>query len=252
MHLTYNALIVIDYNKFGLLRSKVVWFGEELPSPKGYHFVNCFYYPNDVPFHYPYTKLQESTVRIDLTKSLEDLFRQIHKRRRQKIRRGYKEEINIRHQIGSRNLLKEFCSLFNKFRVPQGNNPLNFNWLLINLCSNIILFWGEYHGRILFMELIVHDGCTAYRFYNVRDETVKCPASTYVGGVLLWEIICHLKRCGCKILDLGGSNFFKKSFGGEIATTYTYHVAISPIAKSFMKGKEIYFSLIKKIYCKAK
>jgi serine/alanine adding enzyme len=245
-------MIDIDYNKFGLLRSRMVWFGEELPSPEGYHFVSCFNYLNELSFHHPYTKLQESTILIDLTKGEGDLFSQIHKRRRQKIRRGYKEEINIRHQIGSRNMLKEFCTLYNKFRIPKGNNPINFNWLLRYLCSNIILFWGEYNGQILFMELIVQDECTAYRFYNVRNETVKCPASTYVGGVLLWEIICHLKKLGCQILDLGGSNFFKNSFGGEIATTYRYDVAVSPIAKSFMKGKEIYFSLLKKIYCKSK
>ncbi len=219
----------------------------KLPSLEKYHFISCFNYLNDIPIHYQFRKLQESTVRIDLTKDVDSIFGQIHNRRRQKIRRGYKEEINIVHQIGSINLLKEFCSIYNKFRVSKGNNHINFNWLLKYLCSNIIVFWVEHHGQILVMELIVHDECTAYRLYNVRNETVKCPASTYAGGVLLWEIITYFKRCGCQVLDLGGSNYFKNSFGGEIATTFTYHAAVSPIAKLLMKGKPIYLSLLKKI-----
>jgi hypothetical protein len=245
-------MINIDYIKFGLLRSRMVWFGEELPTSKGYHFVSCYSYLADIPDHFPFTQFQEETVRIDLTKDMDGLFKQIHKRRRQKIRRGYKEDIEIKYQTGGKEIFKEFYSLHSKYRIHRGNDPVSLNNLLLPLSKYITVFTGHSHGQTLISEIIIHDGNIAYRFANARNERLIGPASTYIGGVLLWEVIMYFKRCGYQIIDLGGSNLFKRSFGGEIVTNYNYSLAISGIAKALIKVKPVYYSLLKQIYRRRK
>jgi hypothetical protein len=187
-------VIDISYNKLGILKSRMIWFGEELPSTDGYHFVKCYEYFNDLPCSPPYTKIEEPTFIIDLTKDVDYLFRRVDKRRRQKIRRGYKENVVIDSNTCNKKLLSEFVSLFNKYRINRrGYGPLVLNWTILPLGENIILFRGRHAGQTLIMELIVHDGYIARRFESVRNEALNCPASTYIGGVL-WEIILHLKN----------------------------------------------------------
>lgn len=240
-------MIEIDYKKTGFLKSKMVWFGNKLPPTKGYHFISCYNFLHDLSFNYPYIKLQESSIVIDLTKDLDKLYGEIYKRRRWNIRRGYKEDIRINIHNGSKLILKEFRYLYNKYRVPRGYNPILLNWLLMPLKDNILVFQGKHQGRNLIMETIVHDGRIARRLDSIRDESIKCFASNYVGGVMLWEMIQYLKKYGCEIFDLGGVSDYRLSFGGERVTTYTYKAGVSPLAKILLKGVPIYSLLAKEV-----
>jgi hypothetical protein len=241
-------MIELDYKKNGFLKSKMIWFGNKLPPTKGYHFISCYNFLDDLPFYYPYIKLQERSIIIDLTKDLDKLYGQIYKRRRWNIRRGYKEDIRIDVNIGSKLIFEEFRYLYNKYRVPKGYNPVLLNWLLLPLKNNILVFQGSHQGRILIMETVVHDGNVAKRLDSIRDESIKCFASNYVGGVMMWEMINYLKEYGCQIFDLGGVSDYRLSFGGERVTTYTYKAGVSYLAKILLKGVPIYSFLSIKGY----
>ena len=239
-------MIDIDFKLFGLLKSREVWYGKELPSVKGYHFIHCKNFFVDILFHHPFEKISQPTVLIDLTKDLDDLFGEIYKRRRQKIRRGFKEDIQIVHQPCSKRLLKESFSLFNKYRVPL-NDPVSCSQLL-HLANNITIFSGYHHGQLLVREIIIHDGLVAYRHMNIINGAIKNPATTYIGGVLIWELIVYFKKLGYHFLDLSaGLNPFKLSFGGEITLVHSYFADVSPLAKTLRQLRSIFNTISKKI-----
>jgi hypothetical protein len=237
-----TKMIDIDYMQFGLLKSKMVWFTEQLPSTKGYHYMSCKCCYNKVPYHHPFSQREIPTVLIDLSLDTSRLFEDIHSKRRQKIRRAYKEKVSIVPQELTRDLLKEFVDLYRKFQVPKGNY-FTSPWIIKGLKKNVKVFKGMHYDQVLIMDLVLHDGCTAHRWMRVRNEAIKSQASTYIGGTIVWEIIQHFKKKDYQILDLGGQNHYLRSFGGGVVPSYSYIAILSLAAKAIFMGKPIFSRL---------
>jgi len=235
-------MIDIDYKQLGLFRSKMVWFAEQLPSINGYHSIKCLCCYRKISYHFPFSQYKHHTTLIDLSLDTNRLFEQIRPKRRQKIKRAYKEEIKFKQQNLNYNLLKEFVNLYRKFQVPIGNY-LTSPWSIKALQDNIKVFKGIQNDQTLIMDLVIHDGCTAYRWMRARNKAIKSEASTYIGGALIWEIIQYFKRNSYQTLDLGGHNYFKCTFGGDIVPVYNYSAILSPILKLIIKGKPFFSRL---------
>jgi hypothetical protein len=113
-------MIDIDYKQLGFLKSKAVWFAEQLPAIKGYHIIYCYSCCSKLSCHYRFAQETSDTVLIDLSLDADKLFGLVLPRRRQRIRRAYKEKIQITHHVFDRNLIDEFTYLYRKFQVPRG------------------------------------------------------------------------------------------------------------------------------------
>ena len=188
--------------------------------------------------HLPFSQYKFHTILIDLSLDSNRLFGKISPKRRQKIRSAYKERIKIKQEKLNDNLLKEFVYLYRKYQVVKGNYLIS-PWSIKALQDNLKIFKGIHDNKTLVMDIVLHDGCTAYRWMRARNEAIESKASTYIGGALIWEMIQYFKRNGYQTLDLGGHNYFKRTFGGDMVPFYNYQSILSPIPKLIIKGKPI-------------
>jgi len=240
-------LIEIDYKRWGILRSKLVFFGDDLPTTEGYHFViveNCF---SKLTYHPFFILREKNNIIIDLTKEIEVLFNQMTKMRRRVIKDGLKMDYQITHQEARLDLLREFKNLYNRFIPGKGATPIVSLNHFKALLPYMTIFQGKYEDRTLEIVLLVHDGQTVKDFYNVRDESLKgSKVLNCIGSVLHWEILMYFKTLGYRTFDLGGVvpsrpaiQDYKLSFGGKVIPTYSYEAALTPMAKIIGKIQQI-------------
>jgi lipid II:glycine glycyltransferase (peptidoglycan interpeptide bridge formation enzyme) len=253
-------MVELDYRRYGLLRSKLVYFAEHLPSVDGYHFVSCRNCYKLLPYHYPYKHEQRYTILLDLVQDSEKLFSQIHRKRRQKIKVGQKIGYQFSFQRPTLELLKNFRQLYNKFIAPKGAGPLVNFGTLADLLPFMTLVTASFKDQILMMLFIISDGYTATAHIGARNEASPYQQEMYyLGSVVQWEILLYLKNRGIHVYDLGGIALspnsptagiaqFKLSFGGEVAPIYSYEAAFSNLAKAFLAGAETGYSFIRRFF----
>jgi hypothetical protein len=252
-------MIELDYRRYGLLRSKLVYFAEQLPSVEGYHFVSCRNCYKQLPDNFPYEHEQRYTILFDLAQDSDKLFRRIHRKRQSIIKKGLKIGFQLSFQKPTLEILKEFRQIFNKFIVPKGANPLiNFGTLL-DLMPFMTIARGKFADQTLMMLLIISDGHTAAIHLGARHEASAYPEEIYyLGSVMHWEIIVYCKNCGLQALDFGGIfgpdaqtdgiRQHKLSFGGEVVPIHYYEAAVTNLAKACLAGVETGYSAIRRFF----
>ncbi|OGR05207.1 MAG: hypothetical protein A3K23_01070 [Desulfobacca sp. RBG_16_58_9] len=151
--------------------------------------------------------------------------------------------------------LIEFKKLYNKFISRKGATPIVSLNYFKELLPYMTAFRGEYAGRTLEINFVIHDGQIAKGFYKVRDESVKdSKLLNSIGSVIIWEILMHFQRQGYQTFDLGGLQinpaiqYFKLSFGGDVIPTYSYEAALTPLARAMIKIKKIIEQKIRRLY----
>jgi lipid II:glycine glycyltransferase (peptidoglycan interpeptide bridge formation enzyme) len=253
-------MIELDYRRYGLLRSKLVYFAEHLPSVDGYHFVSCRHCYKQLPCHYPYEHVQRYTTLFDLAQDSEKLFSQIHRKRRLIIKKGLKIGFQFSFQRPTLEGLKEFRQLYNKFIAPKGAGPLINFGILLDLMPFMTVVTGKFGDQTLMMLLIISDGRTAAIHLGGRNEASSYPQEMYyLGSVMHWEVILYFKNCGLQVFDFGGIALgpdsptagitqHKLSFGGEVVPTHYYEAAVSNLARAFLAGAETGYSLIRRFF----
>lgn len=194
------------------------------------------------------------TLHLDLTKSEEKLFSELHKSNRYKIKKAQNKdelEVIIYHTPTDEDI-KVFSKFYNVFAKNKGLEECSLtklkalkesNGLVISavmnkanhpLCYHAYIIDGQ-RARVLY-------SASLFRLPSERDKrNLIGRANRY----LHWRDIQSFKEKGFKIYDFGGltldennemmSNIdqFKMSFGGEVVTEYIYYQAKSLFGKLY-------------------
>lgn len=160
-----------------------------------------------------------TTVVIDLTKDLDELWHNIKKSRRTSIKNGRKRGVVVTVNMG---MDKEWLSIVRDLREFLGM-PKH---LPSSLKERGILFLAKLDGEVL-----------AGNFFHKRGDRImgrvqatkrfdnqKRQVGGFANALLTWEAIKWAKEQGYKEFDLGGYNekthptvsFWKKSFGCDV------------------------------------
>lgn len=242
----------IDYRRWGIFKSKQAFFCDHVPPTKGYHFVICTYCHNELNLQHFDKRKEQATVVIDLTQDSDNLFAQVHKNKRKMIRRGLKMAYEIIPLPPSIPLLIKFKQLFNKSIVKKGATPILSLDYLKGLMPYMTIFKAIHSNQTLAMLLVIHDEKTVrtHRLAYNEDVAVGKKIIDHMGDILYWQVLMYFKKLGYKTMDFGGIELhkvsslqgytrFKMSFGGEVITTFSYEIAVTPEARLFMKIMQV-------------
>jgi len=239
-------MVIIEKKHF-FLRSKDVWFSDypfELSGCDTVMFHEC---KNKVDL--PGFKREEfTTLVIDLTRSLEDIWRDLNDTCRNNIsqarRSMAKMKINEHYS--------EICEMNDVFRVQKGVDVTHVSVDFMKKYGT--LFVAELDGKIVAGRFYFDDSDHFRTLVSVSNRlSVEKSQARLIGNInrwLTWESLVYAKEHGIKIFDLGGFytgnvpdpqkeaiNKFKKSFGGTLVTYYHYRKDYLPL-----------YGILKKLY----
>jgi lipid II:glycine glycyltransferase (peptidoglycan interpeptide bridge formation enzyme) len=252
-------MIELDYRRWGIFKSKLLYFGEYLPTPKDYHFItvsNCYI---DLPQIPPYKKEQRHTVLIDISRDPQDLLKSIPRRRRKIIRRSLDMGFQTKCEPVSEKNLKEFRKLYNQFIAPKTGRKLLTVSNLLSLSPYLLLFSGLFNNHVLCMQLVIHNGNIARGLMAVRNEKLlnimEPNISYFINTYFQYQCFIYFNNNGYKYYDMGGIDInketsacqvtnYKLSWGGEIVPTYYYEAEVTKIAKAILGGFKLFKKLI--------
>ena len=163
---------------------------------------------------------------VDLTKSEEELWKDVHSKRRNEIRRAKKEgtvfsiENNIESLKESYEILKE---VYNNSKLPLVDFSFFKNLFDIsNERIGLKIFVAKFESKIIGCLLALVYKQTVYNFY--AGSMMKY-YKKYPNDLIPWEIFIWAKHDGYKIFDFGGVGKpnvpygvrdYKKKFGGKL------------------------------------
>ncbi|WP_277585643.1 hypothetical protein [Psychrobacillus antarcticus] len=199
--------------------------------------------------------IKETTIIIDLTKSEEQLLKDLHRTNRKQIRQAAKYDFQI--EVLDRPTLaniREFQTFYNEFvkhtnTYKCGAFHIKTMELLMEASHLIITRIVNGSNReILGYQVFITDDETAFSLYsathfrfknNAIDKRILSIASRY----LLWRNILYFKDRKNLVYDMGGLttndniSSFKREFGGKITDVYSGYEASSLLGKLVLLGR---------------
>lgn len=179
---------------------------------------------------------------IDLTKSEEQLWKEVYSKRRNEVRRAKKERtyFTIEHREDSLkkcySILKE---VYNRAKLPIPDYNFFYNLYLMGSSSKLIIFCACYENEIIGCMLALSFKDTIYDFY--AGSMVKF-YNKYPNDLIPWEVFKWGKKNNYKIFDFGGAGKpnvpygvrdYKKKFGGEFINYGRYEKVHKPMLMKF-------------------
>jgi len=175
---------------------------------------------------------------VDLTKSKDELWQRLTKKRRNRIRMARKKGVTI-EEVNDKNLISVFCSLiheaYKNARTPLADVTLFesvFDLLVSKKMAKIFL--AKYENTYIGTMCVLMYNTRTYNWYAGASKKYLqlCP-----NDLLGWYSIEWGLENGYKIFDLGGAGKpnekygvkeFKKQFGGEVVNFGRYLKIYSP------------------------
>ena len=225
-------MLEIDSIKYGF-KTRTIWFSETPFDVSGYDRVVFRACTKDVDVEV-FSKQEFTTLIIDLRQDLEIMWRQMSKSScRSAINKAKRDGIDI--------LIDQeynaFIDINNKFRMAKGLPAYNVDVEFMKNYGTLLV--SKIDETILGGQLYLNDD-NNMRWLLGASKRLEVTANTQplVGAanrLMIWEAIQYAKNIGIKWFDMGGYytgkkpnpqmegiNLFKKSFGGDIVTHYTY------------------------------
>jgi len=161
---------------------------------------------------------------IDLTKSEDQLWKEVHSKRRNEIRRAVRE--NTTFSIGSTDEALEKCydilkEVYSRAKLPIPDYLFFHNLFHMKENAKLMVFCAHYHGEIIGCMLALVFGDRIYDFYA---GSLKEYYNKYPNDLIPWEVFKWGKDRQYRIFDFGGAGKpdipygvrdYKKKFGGE-------------------------------------
>jgi len=165
---------------------------------------------------------------LDISKSEEELFKNMRKTTRYMIRKAIKENVKISHSED----IKEITDLYNLQKQTakrHGFVPFSLEFFQAHFSSfvsdkKIKLFKATFKGKLLSIAMIVFYSDRAIYHYSASANDYANIGASYL---LQWEVIKYAKTNGFKLYDFwgiapndnlkhrfAGVTLFKKGFGG--------------------------------------
>lgn len=179
---------------------------------------------------------------LDLTKSEEELLKNMHPKGRYNIKVAQKHKVEIKESDD----IDQFLLLNNLTQKRQGfyaHDEKYFRNMWMHLKGKIAhLFVAEYQNEILTAWIIFKYEDTIYYPYGASSDKFR---NVMAPSLMLWETALWGKRRGCKIYDLWGveegKGFtrFKEQFGPKLITFIgTYDLIINPVLYKLFRISE--------------
>ena len=180
-----------------------------------------------------FKKYPSKTIVFDLTKTFEELWKDVGKSTRKYIRQATKYGINLHLNEH----YDEFLELYKKFVDKKHFRAFPFSKESMQKMGT--LFTAEWNGKILSGILTVEDDENIRSLLggSIRFEIDKETARvvTRANRFIIWKIIEYAKEKGYREFDLGGYyggedkndpkssiDYFKSQFGGYVTQYYNY------------------------------
>jgi len=175
---------------------------------------------------------------VDLSQSEEDLWKQIHSKRRNEIRKAIKLGVSV-SLLNSDSLHEAYTILqgvYNRARLPLLSYSFFKHAFDISTKDSGMVAYGAYYGGILIGTMIVLQyKQTIYDLYagSLSDNYDKNP-----NDILPWEVFKYSKKKGFKRFDFGGAGKpsvpygvrdYKLKFGGDLVNYGRYNLVHSPV-----------------------
>jgi lipid II:glycine glycyltransferase (peptidoglycan interpeptide bridge formation enzyme) len=224
---------VIELDEENLFfKTKIFYYSDSVFDVKGYRTVFFKYVKNKVDAP-GFNCVEEDTYVIDLTQSLDDLWKNMKRHTHRNIKKAERNGIAIK--------INENYDDFYKMYLDHINEKKHIKWYDHNKKETFIkygtLFTSDYNGIILSgivslldeNYLVMWVG-SSYRFSkNIEIKKLVGPAS----HLTYWEVIKYAKAKGIKELNSGPSGtrdnpnlgliWFKEGLGAKIKTYQTYY-----------------------------
>lgn len=251
--------------KRGLFKERLSYFATEkeiqlLVSELSWNEIIRF---RHISFDIPHSKRMVykgilTTWCIDLTKDIEQIFREMNKTTRREIRRAEDILSDIKIRMNDDTAQKDFFILYNNFVKQKGHTyqlSLNRYNEYLKVSDVFVLY---FKGKPFAASLDMPDYSTkrvyglflgSARFNNQEDAKI----SSFLNRYMYWHEIQTYKAKGFEIYDFGGiaetgsRAWFKKSFGGSLFEEYYYIFAGSMITYLLGKASLRSLNLIMKI-----
>ena len=242
---------MIDFSrKMGPYVINEIWFSDDVYDVEdvaAVQFKNSSYSGDKEGF----LKEASTTLVLDLTKSIDDIWKGMNKNCRHQINRAQNDNITIRFN----ERLDDFYEMNQDFRKRRGL-PATFI-SPEEMGNNYFVFTYESNGTLMGGHLCIKDDRSIRQLYSCSIGDTESGISQAERGrgnrLSIWEMIKHVKQEGLVEYDFGGYatgklgdelkgiNEFKSSFGGTTCDKFSYSKSYS---KSFNVGKSLYLGAV--------
>jgi lipid II:glycine glycyltransferase (peptidoglycan interpeptide bridge formation enzyme) len=222
-------MLEIDKKAF-FFKTKEIWFADCPYDVKGYDSVYFMECKNKVDLA-GFTCYDFTTLIIDLTQSLDVIWRNLSKTCRYHINRALREGTKARMNEN----FDEFCEINKSFRRKKGLVGLEVSTEFMKRYGT--LFTAELDDEVIAGIFLLEDESNVrWLISSSKRLDVVIKKAQTIGNanrLLVWEGIKYAKEKGMKEFDSGGYytgenkddprqaiNSFKQSFGGQLVTRY--------------------------------
>lgn len=199
--------------------------------------------------------IKQITLLIDLTKSAEQLLKDLHRTTRKQIRQAakYDFQIEVIEQPTLANI-REFQNFYNDFAKYTNTYKCGAFHIktmeLLMECNNLIITRIGKGREILGYQVYITDGETAFSLYSashfrLKKEAIDKRMLSIANRYLLWQNILYFKDKKNSIYDMGGLTAnenirnFKMEFGGDVTEVYSGYETTSLLGKLVLLGRTI-------------
>jgi hypothetical protein len=236
--------------KMGPYVMSEIWFSDDIYDVKNVdavQFKNSAFFGDKEGF----LKEASTTLVLDLTRSIDDIWNGMNKNCRQQINKAQKDNFTVRFN----ERLDDFFEMNQDFRKRRGLPAT-----LISpeeMRKNYFLFTYETNGTLLGGHLCIKDDRRIRQLIScsIKDSKDGIPQSVRGRGhrLSIWEAIKFVKLEGLVEYDFGGYatgklggelkgiNEFKLGFGGTVCDKFSYSKSYS---RSFNAGKYLYLGAV--------
>jgi lipid II:glycine glycyltransferase (peptidoglycan interpeptide bridge formation enzyme) len=188
---------------------------------------------------------------IDLTKSEEQLWKEVYSKRRNEVskrrnevRRATKEGAYFSIEHTEDSLKKCYGILqevYNRAKLPIPDYNFFYNLYRMGSDSRLLIFCAYYESEIIGCMLALSFKDTIYDFYA---GSMKNFYNKYPNDLIPWEVFKWGKENNYKVFDFGGAGKpnvpygvrdYKKKFGGEFVNYGRYEKVHKPLLMQFGK-----------------
>lgn len=177
---------------------------------------------------------------IDLSNDEDVLWKNVHSKHRNSIRRGEKSGIQI--VSGGKDLIPAYVPLANETYERSGidgSSESYYSGLIEKLENNVVLMLAYKDNEIQAGGMFYYNNKIAYYLHGASIRRPEPGATNY----LLWKAILYFKNMGVKEFSFVGYHFdpdagsklegiqrFKERFGGVLEKSYNFRYEQNPLA----------------------
>jgi serine/alanine adding enzyme len=208
-------------------------------------------------YRYNFSFEPHLNILIDLNKSEEKLWNEVHTKRRNGIRRARKEKVNIVLRKDSVALMEGYRILISVYK--RAGLPLPSKDYFLSVLDNsnnshgLRIFCAIYGSQIIGVMFALCYEDTIYDWYAGADKIYynKCP-----NDLIPWEVIVWGKNNGYRLFDFGGAGKpgipygvrdYKQKFGGQLVNYGRFIRINNSVLYTFGKYGLRIFKIVKSI-----